>query len=222
MGVRLRTVLAAVVFFCLGVAGTTAPAVAIGFSAEPAVHSATGPVDTGNVKPEISSNLDAIRMPAFDGASAPAPAAAAAPIAAPTPGQTLAALVDIREASETLDSEHECLAGAVYFESKGEPLEGQLAVAEVIMNRAASGRFPPSICSVVFQPRQFSFVRGGGMPSIPRGSRAWQEAVAIARIARERLWRDVVPNAMFFHAARIATSWGKQRVAQLGHHIFYR
>ena len=54
---------------------------------------------------------------------------------------------------ETGDAEQECLANAVYFEARGEPLRGQLAVAEVVMNRAASGRFPASLCGVVVQPR---------------------------------------------------------------------
>ena len=59
------------------------------------------------------------------------------------------------------DEALECLAGAIYFESKGEPLTGQLAVAEVIINRAKSGRFPTDVCAVVKQRGQFSFVRGG-------------------------------------------------------------
>ena len=83
--------------------------------------------------------------------------------------------------------QHECLAGAVYFESKGEPLRGQLSVAEVILNRARSGRFPASVCGVVKQRGQFSFVRGGRIPAIARASLAWKRAVAIAHIAREDL-----------------------------------
>jgi len=59
---------------------------------------------------------------------------------------------------ETGDAEQECLANAVYFEARGEPLRGQLARREVVMNRAASGRFPTSLCGVVAQPAQFSFV----------------------------------------------------------------
>jgi len=218
MSVRLRTALIAVASFCFGVAATAVPSFAIGFSAEPAVHPGTGPAETGNAKPVLSTNLDSIQVPDFDGAAAKTGAVTDSN----AEDQSLAELVDARETSDTLDREHECLAGAVYFEAKGEPLEGQLAVAEVIMNRAASGRFPASICSVVFQPGQFSFVRGGTMPAIPRGSRAWQEAVAISRIARDGLWKDVVPNAMYFHAASVSAGWGKQRVGRLGHHIFYR
>src|SRR3546814_1401361 len=78
--------------------------------------------------------------------------------------------------------------GAVYFESKGETLAGQLAVARVVINRSQSGDFPDSICGVVYQPSQFSFIRDGRMPSIKTGSRAWHRAIAIAQIALNDSW----------------------------------
>ena len=81
-----------------------------------------------------------------------------------------------------MNSELECLAGAVYFESKGEPLSGQLAVANVIINRTKSGRFPTSICSVVKQPGQFSFVRGGRIPAVGANAQ-YRTATAIAKVA---------------------------------------
>ena len=65
-----------------------------------------------------------------------------------------------------LNAEETCLATAVYFEARGETLEGQLAVARVVMNRAASGRYPSSWCATVKQPAQFSFVRQGLFPSV--------------------------------------------------------
>ena len=69
--------------------------------------------------------------------------------------------------------ELECLATGIYFESKSEPLAGQLAVGQVIANRANSGgRFPSSYCGVLFQRSQFSFVRGHSLPSVPRASRS--------------------------------------------------
>lgn len=121
-----------------------------------------------------------------------------------------------------LDAETECLAGAVYFEARAESLEGQLAVAEVILNRADSGHFPETACGVVFQRSQFSFVRGGRMPTIKRDSRDWREAVAIAEIAEEELWESSVSDALFFHASRVSPGWRRQRIARLGNHIFYR
>lgn len=136
--------------------------------------------------------------------------------------RSLSELVGEFDASETDGAEHECLATAVYFESKGEPLNGQLAVAEVVINRARSGRFPASLCGVVKQRGQFSFVRGGRLPSLPRASAQWKTAVAIARIAQQDLANSKADNALFFHARRVSPGWKKKRVATLGNHVFYR
>jgi len=135
---------------------------------------------------------------------------------------SLADLVYENSASTTPDEESECLARAVYWESKGEPLEGQLAVARVIINRAQSGRFAPTLCGVVRQRSQFSFVHGGNIPAPPQGSRDWQTAVAIARIAEAHLADCAASEALFFHARYVHPSWHLTRVAELGHHIFYR
>jgi spore germination cell wall hydrolase CwlJ-like protein len=137
--------------------------------------------------------------------------------------QSLEDVVADHVADTTGDTQGDCLATSVYFESKGEPLKGQLAVAQTILNRTASGRFADTVCGVVRQPGQFSFVhRNGNMPSAPRASGAWQKAVAIATIAREGLWKQVAPEAMFFHARRVSPGWGKIKVASLGNHIFFR
>ena len=142
----------------------------------------------------------------------------------PTPKpRSLVALVDGHADQDVADREQECLAGAIYFEAKSESLEGQLAVAEVIVNRAKSGRFPSSFCSVVFQRSQFSFVRGGDLPPIPRASAAWARAVGIAKIATEGMWEAVAPKALFFHASRVAPAWRNvTRISRIGNHIFYR
>jgi len=66
--------------------------------------------------------------------------------------------------TQDVSAELNCLAGAIYFESRNEPLDGQLAVGRVIVARAKSGRFPDSYCGVVYQPSQFSFVRHRAMP----------------------------------------------------------
>jgi spore germination cell wall hydrolase CwlJ-like protein len=134
----------------------------------------------------------------------------------------LAALVDAQGAPEDVSGEMKCLAGAVYFESKGESLEGQLAVARVIINRARSGRFADSLCGVIYQPGQFSFVHGGGMPSIPMASHSWSEAVAIAQIAMDDSWDSKAEGALFFHARRVSPGWGKRQLAAIDNHIFYR
>ena len=119
--------------------------------------------------------------------------------------------------------EVECLAVGIYFESQSEPLSGQLAVGQVIANRAKSGgRFPPSYCGVLFQRGQFSFVHGHSMPSVPRASRQWQTAVAIAKIVDQDLKDSAVGNALFFHARYVSPGWHLKRVAAIGNHIFYR
>jgi spore germination cell wall hydrolase CwlJ-like protein len=122
-----------------------------------------------------------------------------------------------------LDDEGTCLATAVYFESRGEPIEGQLAVADVIMNRAASGRYPSDWCGVVKQKAQFSFVHDGQFPGIYDVA-AWQTAVGVARTAMRNLAREVPNDVMWYHADYVAPNWrhGLQEVEQIGAHIFYR
>jgi N-acetylmuramoyl-L-alanine amidase len=138
------------------------------------------------------------------------------------PGATLAETVAKLRRSDAGNRELECLAGAIYFEAKSESLAGQLAVGHVIANRANSGRFPSSYCGVVYQRSQFSFVRGRSMPHIPRASRDWEEAVAIARIVDQQLHPSPVGKALFFHARRVSPRWRLTRVATLGNHVFYR
>jgi spore germination cell wall hydrolase CwlJ-like protein len=143
------------------------------------------------------------------------------PKAVPLDVDTLAELVAATPRPADLDDELRCLAGAVYFESRGESLAGQLAVAHVVINRAKSGRFPKSLCGVVHQPSQFSFVRGGRMPAVRQGTQ-WNNAVAIAQIAREGNWKNQAPGALFFHARYVSPGWRKTRVAAIDNHIFYR
>lgn len=120
-----------------------------------------------------------------------------------------------------LDDETTCLAGAVYFESRGEPLSGQLAVANVILNRTRSGRFPKTICSVVTQPGQFSFVRGGRVPDIADCA-YYRTAIAVARVAIAGVWESPAADALFFHARRAAPGWHRIQIAAIGNQVFYR
>jgi hypothetical protein len=138
------------------------------------------------------------------------------------PGMTLAETVARLRGTEAGSSELECLAGAIYFESKSESLTGQLAVGHVIANRAASGRFPSSYCGVVYQRSQFSFVRGRSMPYIPRASQDWRDAVAIAKIVDQKLRPSPMGKALYFHARRVSPGWRMARVGTLGNHVFYR
>lgn len=135
---------------------------------------------------------------------------------------SLADMVENTPAPAALSNELECLAGAIFFEAKSESLAGQLAVGRVIIARAQSGRFPASYCGVVYQPSQFSFIRGRSMPSINRASRDWLDAVRVAVIADQGTWKSPVEGAMFFHAAHVSPRWGKARMAKIDGHIFYR
>jgi hypothetical protein len=141
-------------------------------------------------------------------------------------GWPLAALVDKFSAGAPLDEETNCLATAVYFEARGETLEGQLAVARVVMNRAASGKYPPSWCATMKQPWQFSFVnpRTGQYPQVDTGCVAWARAQGIARLAAANVIPSVPADVLWYHATYVAPSWGRRlsRVEQIGAHIFYR
>lgn len=136
----------------------------------------------------------------------------------------LPALVQAHRAGDALDEEGKCLATAVYFESMGEPLEGQLAVANVVINRAKSGRYPSSWCGVVKQKAQFSFVRNGRFPRINYGTDAWAKAEAIARIAAQDLKRALPSDVLWYHADYVAPKWRRNltKVEKIGAHIFYR
>jgi spore germination cell wall hydrolase CwlJ-like protein len=137
--------------------------------------------------------------------------------------RTLAEAMASEPAEHGVDAQLECLAGAVYFEAKGEPLRGQLGVARVILNRARSGRFPATACAVVKQRGQFSFIRHGGFPPIARGSTAWRTALSIARAARDGNVESPAGKALFFHARSVSPGWrGVTRVAAIGNHVFYR
>ncbi|AJP73590.1 cell wall hydrolase [Sphingomonas hengshuiensis] len=169
-------------------------------------------------------------VPAQQGVAASLPATQDGEIVQPLPQaalaedqdfETLSAVVAAQDAPESPTSELNCLAVGVYYEAKGEPLAGQLAVAEVILNRTTSGRFPKSVCSVVAQPGQFSFVRGGKIPNPPANAH-WRKALAVAQVAQKDLWDSPAEKALYFHARYVRPSWKRATVATIGNHIFYR
>ena len=148
---------------------------------------------------------------------------ALADAAMPRP-RSLGELVDLYAGGATQDEEQDCLANAVYFEARGEPIEGQLAVAEVVLNRTRSGRYPATICEVVTQPWQVSFVNATGrIPAANRASAAWHRAVAVARIAEVGASRLLPRDVLWYHADYVSPSWGRRlaRNTKIGLHIFY-
>jgi N-acetylmuramoyl-L-alanine amidase len=132
----------------------------------------------------------------------------------------------------TRDAELNCLAENVYHESRGEPLEGQYAVAEVTMNRVASSLFPKSVCEVVHEKRwdvrrkrdvgAFSWTELDSLGR-PHGA-AWQQALEVATTVYDGTHEPSVPNALYYHAKYIKPRWAKpnRRVATIGSHVFYR
>jgi N-acetylmuramoyl-L-alanine amidase len=139
-------------------------------------------------------------------------------------GWPLQALVEKFATNAQLDEQTNCLATAVYFEARGETAEGQLAVARVVMNRAASGRYPSDWCSVVKQHAQFSFVRHGEFPYVDMGSFAWQKAEAVAELAVANVVPSVSNDVLWYHADYVAPAWRRNLTEerQIGAHIFYR
>jgi len=125
-----------------------------------------------------------------------------------------------------------CLARNVYFESRGEPLAGQRAVAEVTMNRLASGRYPRTVCGVVYQKNwdplrgryvgAFSWTEFDTLPT-PTGEQ-WLQAWEVAEAVYYNRQPHVLDGAMFFHATYIKPDWAKTKkpIAKIGGHVFYR
>ena len=121
-----------------------------------------------------------------------------------------------------VDAELECMAKVVVHEAGNQSRRGQLAVAQLIMNRIESGRFPTTACGVANQRGQF-FHTAEYNP--PRDSAAWTSAVEVSRQARNGNGEEVAPGALFFHAAYASADSffrTRRRVATLGDHIFYR
>ena len=126
----------------------------------------------------------------------------------------------------------ECLAENIYFEARGEPLDGQRAVAEVTLNRTRSPYFPHTICAVVHETQwdplrrrlvaHFSWTELSAL-SEPTGS-AWKQAMTVASAAYDDTYIQVVPGALFYHATSIRPDWARTKtaVATIGNHIFYR
>lgn len=160
--------------------------------------------------------------PTVDSNSQISPAPAVASDVTADPVDSLDELVAETDLDEALDAEMRCLATAVYYEARSESLAGQLAVAHVVLSRARSGRFPSSLCGVVTQPGQFSFVRAGQLPAAPMNAGQWRTARAIAQIAEDGSWENPVKGALFFHAARVSPNWNRPRATRIGGHVFYR
>ncbi len=122
-----------------------------------------------------------------------------------------------------------CLSEAIYFEARGESLEGQYAVGEVILNRVDSPAFPNTICGVIEQGAgringcQFSY-NCDGKPEVISEPAAFERAGKIARLLMDGAPRTLTGGATFYHADTVRPSWSYrlQRTARIGNHYFYR
>jgi len=202
--------LASATLFLFALAGTTGSGA---FAQDQLPERAAAPATTAEPAP-----AEQIRFVAQEVVQ-PLPEASSSPAA-----QSLRALVADMPADAPLSRDLRCLASAIYYEARGETLEGQLAVGQVIVNRAESGRFPQDYCGVVRQRGQFSFVSGGTIPTPPAHSAAWVRASAIARIAHQEMWNSAADDALFFHASHVRPAWAGRKLARarIDSHIFYR
>jgi len=133
--------------------------------------------------------------------------------------------------AEVRDKQLDCLAKNIYHEAKGEPFEGKVAVAQVTLNRAASGQFPSDICKVVYQKNviyekvlcQFSWYCDQATAAKPKNTAAYKECQIVARqVLLEEFRLPSLNKALYFHATHINPGWKKEKVATIGGHVFYK
>lgn len=155
----------------------------------------------------------------YSAPGAPLPSPAIAPPAQVDEDMTAPAeAAPLASATDAVDGELSCLAKIVVHEAGNQSRTGQLAVAQVVMNRVRSGRFASTICGVALQRGQFFNVHAYNPPHDAR----WRLALEVSREARQGLSAPVIGNALFFHAAYAGPFHGRVRVSQIGNHIFYR
>jgi spore germination cell wall hydrolase CwlJ-like protein len=154
----------------------------------------------------------------------PAPVFQAPPPPPPTPAELLGLVGKERAKAER------CLANAVYFEARGEPLRGQIAVAQVVLNRVFSPYYPNDICSVVYQNAdrhlacQFTFACDGKSKAI-NDRRAWWRAQRVARLMLDgKVWLAAVAKSTHYHANYVSPAWTSEmrKMYRYGVHLFYR
>jgi len=125
----------------------------------------------------------------------------------------------------------DCLARNIYHEAGYEPFEGKVAVAQVTINRAESGQFPSDICQVVYQKNivyekvlcQFSWYCDSASLKKPMNGPVYVESMEVAKkVLLEGFRIDSVKKALYYHADYINPKWNREKIAKLGHHVFYK
>ena len=152
-------------------------------------------------------------VPAVDTVTAEpvTPAAPAAPVGTgiAAPASRWSRLAATLAAADVAGADHECLATAVYFEARGEPLAGQLAVAEVVLNRAARASTRPTSARWSSSRPSSRSSASGRFPQADRASGAWKRAVAIARVAQDKLATKLPSDVLWYHADYVAPCVGQ-------------
>lgn len=124
-----------------------------------------------------------------------------------------------------------CMADNIYYEAASEPAEGKIAVAQVVMNRVASGQFPTDPCKVIYQRNvfysstvcQFTWYCDGSVKRRPVNPTLYEESMLAAKMVLMEGFRlPGLKDAMFYHATYVNPNWKKQKVAVIGQHIFYK
>ncbi len=129
-----------------------------------------------------------------------------------------------------IDRKLNCMTKNIYYEAAFEPAEGKLAVAQVVMNRAASGQFPNDVCQVIAQKTvfhsgvvcQFSWLCDGSEKTRPINRAMWDESrEAAKKVLLEGFRLPSLKNAMYYHADYVNPRWPMKPVIKIGRHIFY-
>ncbi len=127
------------------------------------------------------------------------------------------------------NAQHRCMTEALYFEARGEPIRGQYAVAEVILNRVDHKEYPNNICDVVYQNAhrhlacQFTYACDG-LPETVTDRAMWERLSRISRIMMDGADRPLTSGATHYHATYVNPNWARvyPRTASIGQHRFYR
>lgn len=205
------------------------------------LDAAPAPADEGPrmsiaaIDPSTAAALDAIagiapQSVALAEPGVPLPASASEQLAYARANAPVTGSYGQGEAVAVSERERWCLATAIYFEARGESYRGQVAVAQVVMNRTKDHRYPDTICGVVFQNQhrknacQFSFACDG-IPEVVTERQSWAQAEDIAeQVTQGQLYLTEVGEATHYHATYVRPAWAPRmdKVTQIGLHVFYK
>lgn len=137
----------------------------------------------------------------------------------------------VKLSARDMQKQIQCMSKNIYWEAANEPFEGKVAVAQVTLNRVASGKFPESVCGVVYQKNvlyekvvcQFSWFCEANNINKPIHPKLYQESEDVAKMVMlEGMRLPSLKEAMYYHADYINPRWNKEKITQIGHHIFYK